>query len=77
MQWVMLILEILYMTNKIGLIMIFIINNALRVSGVIAHHQELMNCICSYGTGELIYMVIGSYRNYSLWNLEYVIQLRL
>jgi hypothetical protein len=36
-------MEILYMTNKMRLIMIFIITNALHVSGVIAHHQELMN----------------------------------
>jgi hypothetical protein len=34
------------MTNKMRLIMIFIIN-ALRVSVVIAHHQKLMNSICS------------------------------
>ena len=29
------------------LMMTFIVNNALHVSGVNAHHQELMNCICS------------------------------
>ena len=40
-------MEILYITNKMRLIMIFIVNNALHVSGVHAHHQELMNCVCS------------------------------
>ena len=41
------IMEILYITNKMRLVMIFIVNNVLHVSGFNAHHQELMNCICS------------------------------
>jgi hypothetical protein len=42
------VMEILYMTNKMRLIMIFIITNALHVSGVIANHQKPMNCISSF-----------------------------
>jgi hypothetical protein len=43
--------------------MIFIVNsNALHVSGVIAHHQELMTAYATYGTGELIYVVFVSYK---------------
>jgi hypothetical protein len=40
-------IDILYMTSKMRLIMIFVIANALHVSGVIAHHQEHMKCIYS------------------------------
>jgi hypothetical protein len=45
--------------------MIFIVNsNALHVSGVIAHHQELMSAHAAYGICELIYVVIVSYKLY-------------
>jgi hypothetical protein len=44
-------------------LMLFIVNsNALHVSGVIARHQELMTAYAAYGTGELIYVVIVSYK---------------
>ena len=69
-------IEILYITNKMRLTMIFIVTNALHVSGFNVHHQELMNCICSLWYSEWIYVVIGSYRNYSLRDLQYALQFR-
>ena len=70
-------MEILYMTNKMQLI-IFIVNDALHVSGVYrpssgAHELYVQLMVLA----SLIYVIIGNYTNYSLWKFEYVIRVQL
>ena len=53
-------MEVIHVTNKMQLIMLFINTNALHVSGVCRPSSGARKLCSAYGTGMLIYVMIGN-----------------